>query len=207
MGNKKIATTFTSLSTRHPPIKRKIREEDILNLEGRRKSNFKPPKKIQFQVTAGNNHQKPEWTFAGTVEVTCNLFSIYVSEKFCKQPLEKMHPDLSSSAFDKRVKEYLQKPDFEKWKTDPYLALWMYILIKEEFGWEPFRQVFKEYQSLKDNESPKEDQEKRDQWMIRMSLKLNKNLAPYFKAWGIPVTKKAVSKISNLPLWMPKEMI
>jgi hypothetical protein len=53
MGNKKIATTFTSLSTRHPPVKRKIREEDILNLEGRRKSNFKPPKKIQFQVTAG----------------------------------------------------------------------------------------------------------------------------------------------------------
>jgi len=34
----------------------------------------------------GHNHQKGDWTFSGTVEVTCNLFALYIIDTVCTPP-------------------------------------------------------------------------------------------------------------------------
>ena len=96
-------------------------------------------------------------------------------------------------------------PDFEKWKSDPFLALVMYIQIQQEFGWDPFRKVFREYLALPKKERPNTDAEKRDQWMIRMSRQVEKNLAPFFQLWGIPLSEEAISETNNLPVWISKD--
>ena len=51
----------------------------------------------------------------------------------------------------------------------PFLALYMYYQLQQEFGWESFKQVFVRYHSLLPNQRPKNDQEKRDQWMTNFS--------------------------------------
>jgi hypothetical protein len=93
--------------------------------------------------------------------------------------------------------------NFSKWKSDPFLALIMYQQLQEGFGWDAYKKVFAEYRSLSSDELPKNDDEKRDQWLVRFSRTVGKNLGPFFQYWGIPTSAAARQSISNLPSWMP----
>jgi hypothetical protein len=167
----------------------------------------------------GHNHQDPSWTFNGTGEVTCNLFTLYILEQVCRVP-----PFTGHSAFkdrERRVGAHLAKatpvaggetsaatssPDptrYEEWKKDPFLALFMYCELREAFGWEPFKQVFAEERDLPTSQRPREDVDKRDQWMTRFSRAVGKNLGPFFESWGVPTSTKARESIADLPTWMP----
>jgi hypothetical protein len=154
----------------------------------------------------GHNHQQGEWTFAGTVEVTCNLFSLYVCESVCGQPPGQGHDAMKPENVTKKTERYTGTGvDFEKWKADPFLALTMYNQLRQAFGWETYKKVFAEYRALPSGEKPKTDDEKRDQWMVRFSRAVGKNLGPFFQAWGVPTSEKARASIANLPAWMPDD--
>ena len=151
----------------------------------------------------GHNHQNRDWTFRGTVEVTVNLFSLYIMDKVCDVP-DKGHPSITRRARKRNTERYFADGcDFEKWKRDPFLALCMYMQLQEAFGWEPFTKVFKEYRTLAQDERPRSEDDKRDQWMVRFSRAVGKNLGPFFEAWAVPTTKKARASIADLPTWMP----
>lgn len=153
----------------------------------------------------GHNHQSGDWTFGGTTEVTCNLFSLHAIDTVCKpKPGTRGH-----GAVDKppSVKEYIEKgADFEAWKKDPFLALQMYVQMQREFGWDTFKKVFAEYRALPKDQHPKTDDEKRDQWMVRFSRACGKNLGPFFQKWGVPTSEAARKSIKDLPTWMPDEL-
>lgn len=151
----------------------------------------------------GHNHQSRDWTFDGTGEVTCNLFSLYVFETVCGIR-DGGHPAMKADKREKRMQEYFASgADFEKWKKDPFLALTMYWQMKEAFGWEPFKKAFAAYRALPDAERPKTDDAKRDQWLVRFSRQVGRNLGPFFTAWGVPTSAEARDSIRNLPAWMP----
>ncbi|GAA5125105.1 hypothetical protein JIN84_13625 [Luteolibacter yonseiensis] len=156
----------------------------------------------------GHNHQKGDWTFDGTVEVTCNLYSLYVSETVCKLPPGTGHDAMNPPEVAKRLKAYLALPDSEKfsvWKSDPFLALTMYDQLRAGFGWDTYKKVFAEYLALPDSERPKNDDGKRDQWLTRFSRAAGKNLGPFFQAWGVPTSEAARNSIAGLPTWMPED--
>lgn len=152
----------------------------------------------------GHNHQNRHWTFRGTTEVTVNLFSLYLMENICD--IEgRGHPSITDKARKRNTeRHFADGRDFEKWKSSPFLALCMYIQMREAFGWEPFTKVFREYREVKESELPKNDDDKRDQWMVRFSRTVGKNLGPFFDAWGIPTSDEAKKAISELPVWMPE---
>ena len=151
----------------------------------------------------GHNHQERDWTFDGTGEVTCNLFSYYIFEKLCGTPPQK-HERGSAEFQAKQFAQYdFLKPDFSIWKKKPFLALMMYAQMQDAFGWQPFIDVFGEYRGLSKAERPRDDAQRRDQWMVRFSRRVNRNLGPFFQTWGIPVSKGALKSIAGLPSWMP----
>ena len=96
---------------------------------------------------------------------------------------------------------------FDTWKSKPFLALLMYVQLQREFGWEAYKKVFAEYRDLSKDERLKNDVEERDQWMVRFSRTVNRNLGPYFDAWGVPVTAAAKSEIAELPEWPREEWL
>jgi hypothetical protein len=153
----------------------------------------------------GHNHQSGDWTFNGTVEVTVNLFSLYNYEKQYGTPIaetrREMRPEVRRAA---KAKYIADGADFNTWKSDPFLALGMYVELIEEFGWESFIEVFGEYRELPPNERPRNDDAKRDQWMCRFSKKVGKNLGPFFDQWGVPVSQEAKDSIADLPVWLPE---
>lgn len=156
----------------------------------------------------GHNHQRSEWTFDGTTEVTCNLFSLYIMETVCKKAPAQGHDAINDPAQRReRTQRHLDTgAKFDKWKSDPFLALEMYIQLREEFGWEPFKRVFAEYRDLPAKDKPKGEQAERDQWMVRMSRATQRNLGPFFERWGVPTSESARASIKDLPVWMPKGM-
>lgn len=152
----------------------------------------------------GHNHQSGDWTFGGTGEVTCNLFSLYILDRCCRLA-EPGHPAIRPEARAKKIRDYLRSgAQFTAWKSDPFLALIMYAQLQEAFGWETFRRVFAEYRELPSDQRPKNDDAKRDQWMVRFSRTVGRNLAPFFQAWGVPTSQKARASIAELPVWMPE---
>ena len=154
----------------------------------------------------GHNHQVGDWTFDGTVEVTCNLFSLYCMETLCGKPPGQGHDAMKPDAVDKRLRGYLSGADkFTRWKSDPFLALIMYHQLRVGFGWETYKKVFAEYRDLPKDQRPKNDEEKHDQWMMRFSKAAGKNLGPFFEAWGVPTSSTARNSLKDLPAWMPAD--
>ncbi|GBC94542.1 hypothetical protein HRbin16_00326 [bacterium HR16] len=156
----------------------------------------------------GHNHQRPDWTFEGTGEVTVNLFSMYIYHKVLGQPFDQGHPAIRDRQKRlQRAREYIARgARFEEWKNDPFLALTMYIQIIEEFGWEPVKRVIAEYRQLPPEERPHTDAQKRDQWMMRLSRAVGRNLAPFFDTWGVPISQEARDAVKHLPVWIPSEL-
>ncbi|RMH13652.1 MAG: hypothetical protein D6695_03385 [Planctomycetota bacterium] len=151
----------------------------------------------------GHNHQHSDWTFAGTGEVTCNLFSLYIIDTLCV-PGEgsRGHQGVRG---DVGLDQYLADgAPFDQWKRKPFLALRMYIQLADAFGWDAYKRIFAEYRSLSDRDRPKSDEEKRDQWMVRFSRTVGRNLGPFFQAWGVPTSQEARDAIADLPVWMPE---
>jgi hypothetical protein len=154
----------------------------------------------------GHNHQQRDWTFDGTGEVTVNLFTLYVLETVCGLAPSSGHGAIRPSAREKQMGGYLAAPDFERWKQDPFLALIMYLQIKEAFGWEAYTKTFAAYRALPRGERPRTDQERRDQWLVRLSRTVGRNLGPFFQAWGVPTSEAARASVADLPAWMPEGM-
>lgn len=153
----------------------------------------------------GHNHQQGDWTFDGTGEVTNNVFALYILDTVCGVTVH-THPALEPEARHARLQKYVDEgAKFEQWKSDPFLALTMYVELKEGFGWDAYKKVFAEYRRLADSERPKTDEEKRDQWMVRFSKTVGRNLGPFFQAWGVPTSPEARASIADLPAWMPPD--
>lgn len=156
----------------------------------------------------GHNHQSDDWTFNGTVEVTVNLFTLYAIETVCGKTIpeiDRFSPADRAARISKFFEKGDGKPDFNIWKNDPFLALEMYIQMRKAFGWDAFKTVFREYRDLARADRPKNDDEKRDQWLVRFSKTVGHNLGPFFQAWGVPTSPAARDSIADLPTWMPPD--
>ena len=158
-----------------------------------------------FFHEVGHNHQSNDWTFDGTVEVTVNLFTLYVHEFLCGIPVAENWRGSAAFRAEQMTRYDFDNPDFELWKDDPFLALVMYVQLQQAFGWDAYRQVFATYRALPDAERPKSDNEKRDQWLVRFSRQVGRNLGPFFEAWGVPTSRAARASIADLPVWLPPD--
>ncbi|XP_025785537.1 TRPM8 channel-associated factor 2 [Puma concolor] len=147
----------------------------------------------------GHNQQRQEWEFPPhTTEATCNLWSVYVHETVLGIPRARAHPALSPPEREKRIKTHIRKgAPLHDWNV--WTALETYLQLQEAFGWEPFTQLFAEYQTL--SGTPTDKAGKMNLWMKKFSEKVQKNLAPFFEAWGWPVQKEVAASLSCLPEW------
>ena len=156
-----------------------------------------------FYHEVGHNHQVDDWTFDGTTEVTVNLFTLYVYEFLCGIPMAENERGSAAFRAEQMARYDFDNPDFDQWKSEPFLALVMYEQLQQAFGWDVYRQVFATYRALPDYERPTSDDEKRDQWLVRFSRQVGRNLGPFFEAWGIPTSQSARDSIADLPVWLP----
>ena len=138
----------------------------------------------------GHNRQKGAWTFSGTGEVTCNLFSLHAGEVMSGiEPWA--NPWLQGQK--KAAIDYLKELKFEEWKSNPGIALVVYAMLQREFTWEAYKRVFELYHELQPSQLPKNDEEKRNQFIIYFSQTVGRDLRPLFLRWGWPDSESLAS--------------
>lgn len=153
----------------------------------------------------GHNHQRGDFTFEGTGEVTNNVLGMYVYHQVLgKDPLIG-HPEISPDAQQDHIRTIRQASDkFAVWKKEPFTALTTYIQLVDGFGWEAWRKYLHSFADPAFGPAPANDDEKRDQFLVRYSKITGKNLGEFFDWWGIPVSSSAKAAVSKLEPWMPK---
>ncbi|XP_034374688.1 TRPM8 channel-associated factor 2 [Arvicanthis niloticus] len=147
----------------------------------------------------GHNQQRSGWEFPPhTTEATCNLWSVYVHETVLGIPRAQAHPELKLEEREKRIKKHLQEgAPLQNWNV--WTALETYLQLQEAFGWEPFISLFAEYQSI--SQIPEDNESKMNMWLKLFSEKVQKNLVPFFEAWGWPIQKKVAKDLTCYPSW------
>lgn len=144
----------------------------------------------------GHNHQEDVWTFDGTVEVTCNLFSLYCAERIHGIG-EQAHPELARART--RAGAHLRAgAPFEVWKDEPFLALHSYRELIEAYGWDALKAVIASYRSDDPSTSLDSDADQRDAWALRYSATVGRDLSGHFQRWGIPLSDRAIAACRNV---------
>ena len=150
----------------------------------------------------GHMHQKKDWTYQGTGEVTVNLFSLYALEKTTDEEIPRADParvrELTTNWFQKTAGERNWMKGGGAWDK-----LAFYQLLIAEFGWQPFKNLFRAYRELPLDQKLKADQNRAADFMVRFSKHVGKNLEPYFRIWGVQLNPDYRVQVKDLPVWLP----
>ncbi|XP_071953439.1 TRPM8 channel-associated factor homolog [Antedon mediterranea] len=172
----------------------------MFNVESVRKNNIWGP-----IHELGHQHQSKGWNPSGTVEATCNLFSVYASEKVLQIPRALAHSALDMEKRKARIQEYIASGSkYENWNS--FTCLETYLQLQEAFDWKFLIDMLSHY-NKSSFEPPKSNTDQLDLWMVVSSQLAGFNLGTFYKAWGWPVTDEALQSIKHLPDWEKNPML
>ena len=146
----------------------------------------------------GHNHQWMPSTLPGTTETGCNFASVYLMEDLVGI---EGHSAVDPAQREARMESYFNDgSNISNWSV--WTALDTYILIKEEWGWDPITEALSVYYYLPSAEVPSSGDEEFNAWVLHLSNSTGYNLAPYHSAWGFPITQQTFSSLSHFPVWV-----
>jgi hypothetical protein len=149
--------------------------------------------------------QRDAWTFEGSVEVTVNIFSLHAGQLVVgKDIVDQTWPRHTIPIF----KKYFSKtPTYDDWSNDHGMALMTFAQLIRHFGWQSMRKFMHDYEvDIKAGHSdklPKNNQDKIDQWVLRYSRIVGRNIKPQFQMFGLPVSDKLDEQLRGLEAWCP----
>lgn len=154
----------------------------------------------------GHNRQWGDWVLPGSTEATCNLFAVHAMEEVVGLDRADAHASLTPEAREATIRAWLDG-DRDFW-TDwsVWTALETYLQLQEAFGWGLFTDVFATYRTLSDADSPRDDEERVDQWVLQTSLATGMDLTPFYDAWSFPVSDAVRADLADLPPWTDHPM-
>ena len=78
----------------------------------------------------------------------------------------------------------------------------IFLLAKEECGWDTFKSFFRYYlEELPKKLSPNTNENKYSTIVKVLSNSCNKNLVPFFKWWNWPILNDTITETQGLPEW------
>ena len=147
----------------------------------------------------GHMHQNRDWTPEGTGEVTVNLFTMYALETVAGANMRSSRYPCSAQQSKRRVAGWVKRGRrFEDWKNDYFLALEMYLRLKEAYGWDAFKKTFARY--LEPGfRHPGSNAEKWNVFARLFSETVNADMAAALTAWSIPLDDATKAYCAKFP--------
>lgn len=158
----------------------------------------------------GHTHQQRSWTWGSIGEVSVNIFSLYVQERF-RMPsrLSDTRDGRVESPFEKS-KNYLADPNknylvISKTDYDEFFTkLVMFHQLRSVYGWDVFKRLHQYFRSSPYVYDPrKTEQDKVNKFVYAMCRVTNNNLVPFFYKWGLKVDINTYQEINKLNLRLP----
>jgi hypothetical protein len=153
-----------------------------------------------------HNMQRASWTPGGTEEVTVNLFPLHAFEVVFQEKAWSNRFFLEKQNKKALIELARRNFQFKDWSSQPYVALILYAQLINSFGWNSFKIIFREYETLTDSEKIfKSDLDKWNQWICRFSNIVGLNVSPLFYFWGVPFSKTPGTSLDELTPWLPDD--
>ena len=158
----------------------------------------------------GHTHQQDSWTWGSIGEISVNLFSLYVQEKFgLPTRLNTIEGGETETTFNK-ARKYIANPnknylaENEADYNELFSKLVMFHQLKTVYGWDSIKklhQYFRKNQYVENGDET--DQDQANKFIYAMCLITKNNLVPFFKKWGLNVDSATSGKIKGLNLPLP----
>ncbi|WP_409342896.1 M60 family metallopeptidase [Paenibacillus sp. MBLB4367] len=157
-----------------------------------------------FWHELGHEYQQRTWTWGDVGEVTVNIFSLYIQEKFGNaSELLKVGKD-GKSYYDRGIEFATSDDPAKKYgKIDNYDRLVMFKQLQLAYGWDFFTRIFEAYREMPQNQI----QGTVDTFAVVASRTAGEDLAEFFGKWAIGVTDSGKARIAALHLPKPQTEI
>lgn len=160
----------------------------------------------------GHLYQQRGWTTDYLVEVTVNIYSLYIQSLMgLPSRLDDAEDSGKGKSYRALAQEYLQTGgrDFSNDQTfpDSDAAVWVRLMMYDRMGAVLGKRFYPElhtyYRNHPLNDDSATDQQKIDAFAYRASLVSGFNLTDFFILWGIHLSNDTLSKIASLKLPEP----
>ena len=146
----------------------------------------------------GHNHQWMPSTLPGTTETGCNFASVYLMEELVGV---EGHGAVDPEQRAARMEAYFDDgSNISNWSV--WVALDTFLIVKEEWTWQPITDALTVYYDLPASQVPSNDVEEFNAWVLHLSEASGYNLAPYHSAWGFPLEQSTFDSLDHLPVWV-----
>lgn len=152
----------------------------------------------------GHEYQQSAWTWSDVGEVTVNIFSLYMQEKF-GNPSELLKTKGGKTYYQRAV-EFLASTDPNKryGQTDNYDRLVLFKQLQMAYGWDFFTRIFTTYREMPKDRLPKTNQEQIDTFAVTASSVAGHDLTEFFVKWAVGLSVEGKARIQALNLPQPE---
>ncbi|WP_145572935.1 M60 family metallopeptidase [Yersinia mollaretii] len=143
----------------------------------------------------GHHYQMPAWTFDGDTETTVNLTSLYV-----QRALGETSRLEAESRWD-NVGALMKTSGHNYEDVDGYIRFAMFWQLDLAFGQDFYHRLGDRYRTLTKAEQPKNNDEKKQRFILETSRVAGVNLESFFQRWGLKSTQETSAQLHamNLP--------
>lgn len=149
----------------------------------------------------GHTFQTPAYTWSGLGEVTVNISSLALQQRLTGEH----RLDQSTDAQDRISRYFAQQVSDRNFATltgeDPFLPLFLFDQLRQSFGEGFYPAVSQVYRvrRIRGLAMLSTDQDKKDLFAQVASQVADRDLGPFFTAWGVPVSASVSSALGSLP--------
>ncbi|WP_145560203.1 M60 family metallopeptidase [Yersinia mollaretii] len=143
----------------------------------------------------GHHYQMPAWTFDNDTETTVNLTSLYVQRALGET--SRLEAESRWNSVDA-----LMKTDGHNYEdVSPYIRFAMFWQLDLAFGQDFYQRLGDRYRTLTKAEQPKNNDEKKQRFLLETSRVAGVNLESFFHRWGLKPTQETIAQLQamNLP--------
>lgn len=149
----------------------------------------------------GHTFQTPAYTWSGLGEVTVNISSLALQQRLTGEHRLDQWPeakDRIARYFSQAVgdRSFAQLTD-----EDPFFPLFLFDQLRQSFGEGFYPAVSQAYRvrRIRGLAMPSSDQAKKDLFAQVTSRIADRDLGPFFTAWGVPITASVLSSLGSFP--------
>ena len=149
----------------------------------------------------GHTFQTPSYTWNGLGEVTVNISSLAIQQRHTGHHRLDEWPEAKD-----RISRYFAQPVGDRsfdalTNEDPFYPLFLFDQLRQSFGEGFYPAVDQVYRvrRIRGLSMPSSDQDKKDLFAQVTSQVANRDLGPFFTAWGVPVTASVLTGLSSYP--------
>ncbi|PYI51524.1 M60 family metallopeptidase [Paenibacillus flagellatus] len=152
----------------------------------------------------GHEYQQSAWTWGDVGEVTVNIYSLFIQEKY-GNPSELLKTKNGKTYYQRAI-DFLESADPNKkyGQLDNYDRLVLFKQLQMAYGWPFYTRLFAHYREMPKEERPGTNQQQIDTFAVTASKLAGEDLTEFFVKWSVGLSDEGKARIRAMNLPQPQ---